>query len=239
MITSRDNERIKYVRKLKDSKFMKEEKKFVIEGNHLVLEALKKGILLETYSLYDNDYKCTNYLVSKEVLKSISNHKSVPDIIGVCKFFENNKLGNRVLILDNVQDPGNVGTIIRSACAFNFDTVILSLDSVNKYNDKLIRASQGMIFNVNVISKDIIDLINNLKANNYSIYGTNVENGISVRDIKNTFKIAVIMGNEGTGISDKVKTVIDKNIYINTSDDCESLNVAVAASIIMYELGGK
>ena len=239
MITSKDNERIKYLRKLKDSKFMKEERKFIIEGNHLVMEALNAGILLETYSLYDNDYHCTNYLVTENVLKSVSEHKSVPDIIGVCKFIDAGDIGDKVLILDNVQDPGNVGTIIRSACAFNFDTVVLGLDSVNKYNDKLIRASQGMLFKMNVVTYDIKSLIIKLKGDNYHVYGTNVVNGINVNEVDKTAKVAIIMGNEGTGISDDVSELVDKNIYIKTSDNCESLNVSVAASIIMYELGGK
>ena len=140
-------------------------------------------------------------------------------------------------MLDDVQDPGNVGTIIRSAVAFGFDTVVLSNSSVSKYNDKVIRATQGMLFKVNVLTTNLLDFIPKLKNSGYEVYGTNVINGISVKDIKNVNKIAVIMGNEGAGVSDGVSKLADKNLYINMNDSCESLNVSVAASIIMYELG--
>lgn len=240
MITSKDNNKIKYLRKLMNPKYMKEEKKFIVEGNHLVKEAYKNDLLIETYSLDETDFDCDNYLVTENVLKSVSTYKSVPSIIGVCSFTkEKEELGNKIIILDNVQDPGNVGTIIRSACAFGFDSVVLSLDSVYKYNDKLIKASQGMLFNINVVNCDINSLIDDLKKNQYDIYGTNVNDGIDVKSIERPLKLAVIMGNEGTGISNNIKNKLDKNIYIKTSVDCESLNVSVAASIIMYELGGK
>lgn len=236
VIESKENKNIKYINKLRNTKYMNEEKKFIIEGEHLIKEAFNAGILLETYSIIDEDYGVLNNLITKDIMDYISILPSSSNVLGICKFIEDKPLGNKIIILDNVQDPGNLGTIIRSSKAFNIDTIVLSNTSVKKYNEKVIRAAQGMLFKTNVITKNIEELIGELKNNGYSVYGTDVVNGINICDVENKDKIAIIMGNEGTGITPSVKELIDKNIYIKTSDDCESLNVAVAASIIMYEL---
>ena len=123
---------------------------------------------------------------------------------------------------------------MRSAVAFNVDTLIVSLDSCDIYNDKVIRASEGAIFKLNIIRCDLSQAINTLKKLDIAIYGTDVKNGVDVREIpKDNF--AIIMGNEGAGISSDVKKLVENNIYIKTSN-VESLNVAMAASIILYEL---
>lgn len=238
MIESKDNRKIKYLSKLRNNKFMNEEKKFVIEGKHLVKEAQASGILLETYSILDTNYGVTNNLVTKDIMKHISDLPSMPSVIGVCNFMdEKESFGNKVIILDNVQDPGNVGTIIRCAKAFGFNSVILSNTTAKKYSQKVIRASQGMIFKMNVVEKDIKDFIVQLKKDDYVVYGTNVTCGTDLSKVSKNRKMAVVMGNEGSGISSDVSDVLDKNIYIKMKNECESLNVAVAAGIIMYELG--
>ena len=150
MITSVDNKRIKEVSKLNNRKYRKEMSLFLVEGSHLVEEAYKHNLLVETYSLDENDYP-NNNVVSENVMRKISSLDTVSNIIGVCKFKKENELGNKLLILDDIQDPGNLGTIIRSAVAFNVDTIILSNDTVDLYNPKVIRATQGMIFNINII----------------------------------------------------------------------------------------
>lgn len=237
MIESKDNKKIKYINKLRNNKFMCEEEKFIVEGKHLVMEAYQAGILLETYSLDDVNYGVENIRVSQNIMNYISTLPSSSNVLGICKFTIDKTLGSKIIILDNVQDPGNIGTIIRSANAFGFDSVILGIGSAFKYNEKLIRASQGMLFKTNVISSDIEKLIPFLKNNGYNVYGTDVVNGINVSDVKTNDKIAVILGNEGTGISQNIKNMVDKNIYVKINETCESLNVAVAASIIMYEIG--
>lgn len=237
IIESKDNKKIKYINKLKNNKFMNEEKKFLVEGEHLVKEASDAGILLETYSVCDVNYGVLNNMVTESVMKHISNLPSISNVIGICKFIEDNdNIGNKIIILDNVQDPGNLGTIIRSSKAFGIGTIVLSKTSVNKYNEKVIRATQGMLFKTNVIVKDLVSFIPTLLEEGYMVYGTNVINGTDIRNIENKNKIAVIMGNEGAGISNEVNELLNENIYINIDKTCESLNVAVAASIIMYEL---
>ena len=158
--------------------------------------------------------------------------------IGIVRKENNlNQNGKKYLMLDKISDPGNLGTIIRSAVAFSVDNIILSLDCCDVYNDKTIRASEGAIFKINIIKDDLVKAINKLKSKNIPIYGTDVRNGIDVRNINNN-SFCVVMGNEGNGISEKVKQVIEKNIYIKTST-VESLNVGVATSIILYELSNK
>ena len=237
VIESKENNKIKYLNKLRISKFMQEEKKFIVEGKHLVEEAKNANVLLETFSVYDVDYGVNNNLVSKNVMKYISNLPSESSVVGICKFIpECSDFGKRIIILDEVQDPGNLGTIIRSAKAFNIDTIVLSLNTVKKYNEKVIRASQGMLFKVNIVTKELKYFIPYLKSLGYRVYATNVVNGIDVRNVNTNDKIAVVMGNEGSGIQEDIKKLLDENIYIKMNSECESLNVAVAASIIMYEI---
>ena len=103
-------------------------------------------------------------LVSEAVMKKITSLTSIPSMIGVCKKIKEKQLGDRILILDNIQDPGNLGTIIRSAVAFSIDTIVLSCDTVDLYNPKVIRATQGMIFTSNIIVRDLIPFVKTLKA---------------------------------------------------------------------------
>lgn len=236
IIESKENKKIKYINKLRNNKFMNEERKFIVEGFHLIEEAYSAGILLETISIDELNYNVPNVLVTQNITNYISVLPSSSNAIGICKFTEEKKIGNKIIVLDNLQDPGNIGTIIRSANAFDFDTVVLSDNSVNKYNDKLIRASQGMVFKTNIITRNLVEFLNEAKEENYKICITDVTEGKKINTIKDEKKIIIIMGNEGQGVSDDLRKFADTNIYIPMNDTCESLNVAVAASIIMYEL---
>lgn len=236
MIESVDNSRIKDIRKLKEKKYRNQYKLFLVEGEHLVLEAYKAGVLKSVLlSGRDIDLDVEKIEVSEKVMNTISDINT--NIVGVCEIVDNKiNLDSNVIILDGVQDPGNLGTIIRSAVAFNVKNIVLSKTSVDLYNTKVLRGCQGMNFHLNIIRDDILDIIDDLKDNNYTVYGTDVVNGIDIKDVKKTGKYAIIMGNEGNGISGEVKDVVDKNIYIKMNKNCESLNVGVSASIILYEL---
>ena len=237
MIESINNEQIKEIRKLNDKKYRDESNLFLVEGDHLVKEAYKAGVLKKLILTEDTyDFDVEKLLVTDKVIKSISELNNTK-VIGVCsKLSTNLDLSKNVLILDGVQDPGNLGTIIRSCVAFNINNLVLSETSVDLYNSKVIRSTQGMIFNINIIRDDLEKVINNLKDNNYNIYGTNIINGIDVKDVKKDKKYAIILGNEGNGISNEINALVDKNIYIKMNDKCESLNVEVSGSIILYEL---
>lgn len=235
MITSVENKKIKEITKLNNRKYRKETGLFIVEGEHLVEEAYKHNLLESVYSLNETNYE-NSELVSENVMRKISNLDTIPNIVGVCKFKEEKELGNKLLILDNIQDPGNLGTIIRSAVAFNIDTIVLSKETVDLYNPKVIRATQGMIFNMNIITRDLVPFIINLKDNNYKIYSTNVVNGKEIKTLEKEIKYAIIMGSEGRGVKKEIEDMSDENIYIKMNPLCESLNVGVATSIILYEL---
>ena len=230
-ITSINNEYIKEISKLNEKKYRDKSNKYLIEGLHLVTEALKYDIIdtiiiREDFS-YETDIK--HIIVSNEVMKKLSDNPSIPKIMAIVYKKESTISGNKILLLDRLQDPGNLGTIIRSAVAFNFDTIILSNDTVDLYNSKVLRSTQGMLFNINILRQDLTSVINELKNNNYTIYGTKVDNGNDVKKINNTNKFALIIGNEGTGISDNILKQCDKYLYIKMNNNCESLNAGVAA----------
>ena len=237
VITSIENNKIKEIKKLYQKKYRTSLKMFIVEGEHLVYEALKSGCLINAIieEGYSFDIDKDNIYVSSKVMNYISELDHNQHIMGICKIEENKNISDRILILDNIQDPGNLGTIIRSAVAFNIDTIILSSDTVDLYNPKVIRATQGMLFKVNIIVKDLDIFIPQLKNNNYYIYGTNVNGGKSLKSIEKRNKFAIIMGNEGKGVKEELKQYIDENIYIDMNSNCESLNVAIATSIILYE----
>ena len=183
------------------------------------------------------DSNDVNY-VTPEIMKKMSSMESPSNILAVCEKSNSKEIiGNKILLLDNIQDPGNLGTIIRSSVAFGVTTIILSTDTVDLYNPKVIRASEGMFCNINIITMDLEEAISIIKSKGISVYGTDVVNGSDVRSITDKSSYALIMGNEGNGLKEEIKKLCDKNLYISMNNNCESLNVGVACSILLYELG--
>lgn len=230
MIESVNNERIKRFSKLQNKKYRDLEGLFIVEGEHLVEEAKKKDLLVEVFSLDGSD----GTIVSEAVMRKLSGLKSVPKVLGIAKKPENTLIKGNILMLDGIQDPGNLGTIIRSAVAFNIDTIVASLDTVDVYNTKTLRSSEGMIFNINYVTADLENIVKNLK--DYNVYVTNVLNGESLDDIETKGNYALIVGNEGSGVRKNIQELATNTLYIPMNDKCESLNVAIATSIILYEL---
>ena len=236
--SSTDNKFIKEIKKLNTKKFRDLEDKFIVEGEHLVKEAFLSKHLLFTISLedYESPYLIDNKYVTERVMNYISELETPQPVIGICKKTSSNIIGERVLILDGIQDPGNLGTIIRSAVAFNIDTILLSKDTVDLYNSKVIRASQGMIFYINIMSVNLYDTLDDLIKGGYRIIGTKVDNGKDIKEMSKATPFALIMGNEGNGVRIDILEKCNEFAHIVMKDDCESLNVAVATSIILYEL---
>ena len=242
VITSVNNEHIKELAKLKDKKYRDSSNLFLVETEHLVLEAFKKGLvkelILDKDALFPLDVTTT--YVNREVMKKLSSTESIPKVMAVVyKKKEDFNIGEKILVLDNIQDPGNLGTIIRSAVAFNIDTIVLSNDTVDLYNPKVVRSNQGMMFHVNIIRTDVVKFIADLKKDGYKIVGTKVTNGHDVKESKIYSHFALIIGNEGRGMSKDLDLLCDEYLYIRMNDNCESLNASVAASIIMYEINNK
>ena len=236
IIESINNERIKKIAKLKEKKYRDIENLFLIEGMHLINEAYKSNQLVEVFALKDLkiDLDIDITYVTENVIKKLSDLENTK-IVGVCKKFKPLTYGKRIIVLDNLQDPGNLGTIIRSAAAFNIDTIMLINNTVDLYNSKVIRATQGLLFYIDVMQQDI-NILNELKENDYKLFGTDVSFGNPANKINYGDKFAIIIGNEGNGISTTTKELIDEFIYIPMNHRCESLNASVAASIIMYEI---
>lgn len=238
VIESVQNEKIKYFRKLRETKYIKENKEFIVEGEHLVEEAIKCGLALELIILDGKDYNTSlpKVFVSDNVLKSISLLKNPQYVMALCKVADNKEIkGNRILLLDNVSDPGNLGTIIRSSVAFNIDTIILSEDSVSLYNDKVVRSSEGMIFNTNIITMNLSDAIKEIKNKDIKVYGTDLKGSKYLNEFDKPSSFALIVGNEGQGVKKEILSLCDEKIKIEMNNNCESLNVGVATSIILYE----
>lgn len=247
VITSVENEKIKNLIKLQKKKYRDLTNTYVIEGYHLIEEANKIGVVSEVFLLENEtiplDVPCT--YVSYDVMKKVSTLDTPSTMVALChkrKFsdIQNSKvLLNKILLLDEIQDPGNLGTIIRSSVAFGIDMILLSENTVDLYNPKVLRATQGMDCHIPIFSLPISEAITYFKTNQYVIYGTNVENGIDVRTLskEDKKKFCLIVGNEGRGVRKEIQELCDQNLYIPMKKEVESLNVGVACSILLYELG--
>ena len=235
MINSVNNERIIKYSKLLSRKYRDETGLYIVSTDHLVKEALKRKIVVEVFLLENskNEYGNVTY-VTESVMRKLTNLKTLPSVVAIVKKIKEKPISGNVIMLDSIQDPGNVGTIIRSAVAFNIDTIILGDNTVDIYNEKVLRASEGMIFNVNIVKKHLVDAIMDLKIKGYSIVGTKVDGGKDIKDI-NVDKYAVLVGNEGNGVSNELLNLCDVYAYIKMNSACESLNVGVATSIIIHE----
>lgn len=229
MITSRQNETIKKYLKLKQKKYRDQTSQFLVYGDHLIEMAQKRGsVELIITSNPDKE----GLLVSKPIMDEFSQTETTFDTLAVCNKTNNLIKSNKILVLDDVQNPDNVGALIRSASAFGFKHLIFSLKSADFYNEKTIRASQGAIFDVYHERVDLANRIKELKEDGYLIVGTTAH-GDTFNKNKSK-KIALILSNEGAGISSEVLALLDLETTIKT-ESVESLNVSVAGSILMYE----
>lgn len=246
IIKSLQNEQIKNFAKLKEKKYRDEVKLFIVEGDHLVRMARDAGCLV-TLLVAEEDLE--NYLdiinedntiiVTESIINKLSFTKSPQNVIGIARQnIYDKKDVSTVLVLDTLQDPGNVGTLIRSALAFNYDKVYVSESTVDVYNEKVVRASQGAIFKINIVKKELNEIYRILAMNDFQIIVTSLtNNSIYLNELKVKDKFAIVLGNEGNGVSEvSLKNATDV-VKIKMSDKIDSLNVAVAGSIVMYNLG--
>ena len=235
-IKSRQNELIKEVAKLDNPTYRKEVGLFKVEGFHMLEMAVEAKVVNQVFSLkkIDNlDEIVPQYIVSKEVLEKISSTKSPQGVVAVCKTFPQNKIkSNKVLYLDGVSDPGNLGTILRTALAFDFCDVVLSKNCCSIYNEKTLQASQGAIFSLNIVSdKNLSDL----KKEKYQIIATEIKGSISLEKVQKKDKFVLVLGNEAHGVGKETLELADYRVRIDIKN-IESLNVAIAGAIAMYSL---
>ncbi|MDE8163038.1 TrmH family RNA methyltransferase [Erysipelothrix rhusiopathiae] len=231
-ITSLQNDFVKHCTKLSKKKYRDEHNEVLIEGEHLIQEANTAGIVKKTIGLTESD----DVQITEHIAQKLSNTISGSHQFAIISKPQRElKEADRYLICDGVQDPGNLGTIIRTAHSFGFDAVIVSETCVDEFNDKVIRSTQGSIFHIPVIRMPLDVAIAQIKAWNIPVYASYLgENTHNLQDIK-TCPIAVVMGSEGSGVSDAVVDLCDGTVKIETTQ-FESLNVAIASAIICYTL---
>jgi RNA methyltransferase, TrmH family len=251
IIESKDNSLIKEVKKLSKKKYRVESRQFIIEGFRFVEEALKSSFevpyifisenALDKYrdfgieKLIQNNTKIN--CIKASLLKELCNTENPQGILAVVnnkKVNITNKEGFYVLV-DKVQDPGNMGTIIRSAHASGALGVIVTKGTVDVYNDKTLRSTMGSIFNIPIIEDDSFKIIKDLKNNGFKIIVSSLDTENNFYDVDLTGKVVICVGNEGSGISKELYELNDEKVKIPMPGGAESLNAAVAASIMMYE----
>ncbi len=222
-IISTNNEKIKKYKKLLLKKYRDQTNMFIVEGDHLVAEAQKAQLIHE---ILTTDLQKNGTKVNPQILKSLSTTQTIPTIIAVCFKPPIKKIGQKVVVLSDVQDPGNVGTLIRTSVAFNYDDIIIS--GVDVFNPKVIRSSQGAIFKINIIQTDDVSKF----FENFQVIGAVLDKNAKKYDkihIKTPFMI--VLGNEGNGLGQSIIEKLNQKIYIPIH--FESLNVASAGAILL------
>ncbi len=251
LIESPNNSIIKNLKALKTKKTREKQNQYIVDGFRIVKHALdnkekvdfivissefKKSQQYTEISAVLNNIKV--YIVDIKLMKLFVETDSPQGIVAVI-----NKKTNvsddlkSILILDRIQDPGNIGTLIRTADAAGFSTVVLVKGCTDAFSQKALRSSMGSIMNLNIItSNDILNDVSKLQEDDYKIYGAALEGGVSFRTIDFPIKKALIIGNEANGISKELLDVCDKKVYIPMIGEVESLNASIAGGVIMFEM---
>lgn len=240
IIESIQNQKIKQIAKLHNRKDRKKMQQFIIEGEHLVEEAVNSNVDIEMILTVNPD-KLTEamvagskqqYEITFKVAEKLSQTEAPQGIYAVCNMKDGKDAElNRVIYLDRIQDPGNVGTIIRTADAAGLDAVIIAKGTVDIYNDKVLRASQGSVFHIPVIEMDFDEASSKSSG---TIYGTSLEKARDYKEVIPSDNFMIVLGNEGQGVNPEILSATDENLYIPIYGRAESLNVAVCAGILMY-----
>lgn len=237
-IKSLDNKIVKYTLKLKENKYQKEEKKYIIETYHLLEMSLKDLEYVFSLSPLELPENITQYIVTEDILKKLSSNKSFSKVIGVVKMNEKPlDYSCDILYLDNLQDPGNIGTILRTSLAFSYFNIGLSLNTCSIYNSKVIQSAQGALFNLN-FERFEIERLKELQKEGYKILVTTLSNdSIFINEFKRKVneKLIIVVGNEGNGVRKEIIDIADYKIKIDISN-IDSLNVGIATGITLFEL---
>ena len=242
-IESVKNPKVKAWKKLLTKKERDQSGHYLIEGFHLVEEALKEQIVLEV--IVNQDIEMPVHLnldgtevvyVNEDVMKAICDTETPQGVAAVCEkridSMENTKM-EKLLLLDRVQDPGNLGTLIRTADAAGMDAIILGEGCADPYNPKVVRATQGSLFHLPIIKRNLATFMDEIDI---PLYGTALENAIPFKQVEPSETFALLVGNEGQGVSEELLGKTTKNLYIPIYGKSESLNVGIAAGILMYYL---
>lgn len=255
-ISSKDNEKLKYTRSLLKAKNRNSEKKYLIEGFRILSLALEHNKELD-YIFINEDFEGKSehrdlidafekkgidiYKTTNKNFKDLVDTENTQGIIGV-KGFEENKIEDIldktdfVVVLDRVQDPGNMGTIIRTADAAGVGAILVLKGSVDIYNPKVIRSTMGSIFSMNIVQVEEAKAIENLKQKEFSIASSYLDTTNQYDKADYGSKVALVIGNEANGICDSIISNSDILVKIPMYGSAESLNAAISSAILMYEI---
>ncbi|MCI2155331.1 MAG: RNA methyltransferase [Solobacterium sp.] len=235
-IESLQNARIKEWAALHEKKERDRSGKFLVEGEHLIEEAISAGIAECVISdLEETPFPdIRNLFVTDKIMKKLSANVSKAHLIAVCRKPEPSITSyHRLLLLDGIQDPGNLGTLIRTAVSFSFDGICCSEETCDFYNEKTIRSTQGALFHIPLIRTDLNELVPELQKQGVKVIATALDASIPFSSLEKSEQMAFILGNEGQGVSKNLQQTADERIRIEMHG-FESLNVAVAGGIVMY-----
>ncbi len=241
IIRSKSNQLIKQTKKLQQKKYRKDA--YLIEGWHLLEEAQKAGAQIEQIFVTEEGLHRLNQpelvkLVSPEVLAELSDSVTPQGVVAQLSLPQQEppgQLSGKFLVLEDVQDPGNVGTMIRTADAAGYDGVFISEKSADIYSMKVLRSMQGSHFHLPIYRVDMGRLLEHFKSKQIPVFATTLsKNSVDYKEIIAPSSFALVMGNEGHGISDFMADQADQLIHISMPGQAESLNVAVAAGILLF-----
>lgn len=233
-ITSLHNPLIKDMVKRHQKKYRTRTRTFLVEGEHLYQEAVKADVIERIFTTDDTLEGERVVHITEAVFAKLSQLGRTQGVITLCRMNEEQDSTDRVLLLDHIQDPGNLGTLLRSALAFGFDTVVLD-ETVDPYNDKVLRSTQGAIFALNLVIQDLDDFL--ATHPDVVIYGTAMD-GVPFEGIEPPARLGLILGNEGAGVHPSLLQKVHQTLTI-PMNKMESLNVGVAGGILMYHLRRK
>jgi TrmH family RNA methyltransferase len=228
---------IKKIRSLHQSKFRQLENAFVVEGKKSVDEAIQSGWkILHCYTTDSNLNQKDSEIISEMEMSQISMLSSPSPYLAVMEIpsMELQSNANKVLYLDGVRDPGNLGTIIRTADWLGWKNIVLSSDCVEIWNPKVIQSTMGSVFRVNLVSDNSGKWLEEAKRSGMRIYGADLI-GDSIKTELPQYPLVMVLGSESHGIRSEAQSFLDKKVTIPSAGNAESLNVAIAGSIIMYQ----
>lgn len=248
-INSKDNAKIKHVVKLiNSSKYRLQQSSSVVYGLHLIEESIKYNLLQQLFvtqsqlvhlqNLQLHLKKIPLYIVADQIMNKIGVADAMPTVVGIIDM-QNGSIEPAIydedcIILENIQDSGNLGTIMRACAASGVRNIILSNDCVSPFNTKVIRASQGIQFGLNIVCD--VDLCAFIDKYKHQILATVVKSSTVIYDCQLTYPCAWVFGNEGCGISANLSSKIENKVTVPMLGNCESLNVASAATVCLFEM---
>ncbi|MBQ2836368.1 MAG: RNA methyltransferase [Clostridia bacterium] len=253
VISSKDNELVKHIKKLKDKKYRDESNEYIVEGVKLIEEAVKENVKIKriivcedttrTYEIPTNvmleiaKYECI--YVTDKIFASIT---QVANPQGIMAIIEKNSTNEDIdysqdiiVALDDVQDPGNLGTILRTVDSIGLNQIIVSKETADAFNPKVVRSTMGAIFRIKIIEvEDLKQTIKEMKKHHFKLMVTSLQTDNSIYDI-DFHKKVIVIGNESIGVSKEIQDMADEKAKIPMLGKTESLNASVAAGIVMYE----